>query len=59
MYFIPRMVQLIFGGLNIYNNNVLPLLLCTLWRAGSDRKRSVNVNKCILFLKWSSLFLEG
>jgi hypothetical protein len=30
MYFISQMVYLIFGGVKINNNSVLPLLLCTL-----------------------------
>ncbi len=29
------------------------------WRAGLDIKQEVNVNKCILFMKQPSLFLEG
>jgi hypothetical protein len=47
MYFIPQMVYLIFGGPNINNNSVLPLLLCTLLFLFFERE---NKKKSLLFL---------
>jgi hypothetical protein len=44
MCFIPETTQLIFEGLNINNNSVLPLLLCTL-TFSTQNSRSQNVGE--------------
>jgi hypothetical protein len=44
MYFIPQMVKLIFVRLNINNNSVLPLLLCTLGKHRVRKTNHINYN---------------